>query len=100
VLTGSCLATARSATRLRLRFDAANRDEALQKRVPCRSCEAATLGRFELFPSLRQIFEPTFDTELISALNYPSILGRSAHPLFTFDCILCAHQTRFHWRKP
>jgi hypothetical protein len=33
-----------------LRFGAASRDEAQEKRVPRRSCEAATSGWFELSP--------------------------------------------------
>ena len=41
-----------SATRLRLRFGAASRDEALEKRVPRHSCEAVTAGKFELSPGL------------------------------------------------
>jgi hypothetical protein len=39
-----------SAIRLRLRFGAVSRDEALEKRVPRHSCEAATAGWFELSP--------------------------------------------------
>ena len=48
----------------------------------------------------RQISARVLDTELISALNYPSIWRWSAHPPFTFDFILCALRSSFHWRKP
>jgi hypothetical protein len=46
-----------SATRLRLRFGAASRDEAQEKRVPRHSCEAATAGWFELSRSRSAIIK-------------------------------------------